>query len=66
MYRDLKRQCHELMDDIAKDKKDKRRLYKHLSRRLHKQDVHFSKMNIEELLYARRLLKEMKRRYGNE
>ena len=54
------------MDDIAKDKKDKRRLYKHLSRRLHKQDVHFSKMNIEELLYARRLLKEMKRRYGNE
>lgn len=66
MYRDLKRQCHELMDDMAKDKKDKRRLYKHLSRQMHKQGVHFSKMNIEELLHARRLLKEMKRRYKYE
>jgi len=66
MYRELKKECHALIDSMSEDNKDRRRLYKHLSRRMHIQGLHFSKMSIQELLHARRLLKEMQRRYKNE
>lgn len=67
MYSELKHECHKIVDEICRDKKDKRRLYKYLSRKMHIKGLHFSKMTIEQLLHSRRLLKDLKKRwnYGN-
>jgi predicted nuclease of restriction endonuclease-like RecB superfamily len=56
---ELRKQCHELFDKSIKKKKDRKRKYNRLCRRLKvtPEEAHFAKLDKEQLLKALELLK---------
>lgn len=60
MYGKLKTECHKIVDEIATDRKTKRLLYRYLAKKMHINGLHFSKMDLEQLLHARRILKGLR------
>jgi len=60
IYKLLREDCHNLLDELAKNRKQKNATYSWLAKRLKipPQICHFGKMNLPQLYSARRLLKQ--------
>ena len=62
----LKKECHGYVDELSATKEEKRAVYRWLGRKMHIKGLHFKNLSTEQLLHARRLLKELIRKRGSK
>ena len=65
MNNKLKSECHYYVDLLSHSKQEKRCIYRWLGRKMHIKGIHFKDLNTEQLLHARRILRERLKNSSN-